>query len=231
MTILTAQSAFSEAARGFALIIHHHLGLGDHIICNGLVHSIKRRMGCSNIYLLTKPENIPTVKKLYEDFPEIQLIRLPEEYRLREAEFSTMVSLVNSTPLFKVSFMQDDRTPFDLAFYRQLGIDFRNRRSEFREPKNNPKAEIFFKKMVNVDRYCLVANQSSLGQIEIDVDTTLPIYHLQVGMTPNLMDWLLVIKNAAEIVSTARCCTWSTVSISRTRSSFTMTRGKGFSTA
>jgi hypothetical protein len=199
MPIFKAQTAFANPATGFSLIVHHHLGLGDHIICNGLVHCIKKRMECSNIFLLTKPEYLQTITKLYEDFPDIQLVGLPEEYRLKEGEFSMTLSQVNSIPLLKVSFMQDRKTPFDLAFYRQLGIDFRNRWSEFRAPTNVPEAEAFFKKLVKADRYCLVANQSSVGEIEIDVRTALPIYYLRVGMTPNLLDWLVVIKNAAEI--------------------------------
>ena len=58
------------------LIIHHHLGTGDHFICNGLVNYI-----CSNIeeeaekclqssplvYLACKKRNLETVSYLYRE--------------------------------------------------------------------------------------------------------------------------------------------------------------------
>src|SRR5208337_1137772 len=113
----------------------------------------------------------------------------------KEGEFSMMLSETNSVPLLKVSFINDNRMPFDFAFYRQLGVDFRNRWSEFREPTRNVEADAFYQKLIKVPRYCLVANQCSWGQAEIDVQTELPIFTVQMGMTKNLLDWVKVIKN------------------------------------
>jgi hypothetical protein len=109
------------------------------------------------------------------------------------------LSQSNSVPLLKVSFKQDGKTPFDFAFYRQLGIPFINRWTQFRAPQQNSQSECFFKRLITSDRYCLIANQSSLGEIEIDVQTSLPVYRLKVGMTENMLDWTMVITNATEI--------------------------------
>ena len=199
MTILKADRSVFELAAEFAIIVHHHLGLGDHFICNGLVHSIIGKFGCSALHLLTKPEYAVTVRKLYEDFPMIKIVELPEEYRRREGDYSMMLSVMNSVPLLKVSFRQDGRSPFDLAFYRQLGIPFIHRWTEFRAPQRNEEAEVFFEKLAAPDRYCLIANQSSEGEVQLEAQSDLPRLHLKLGMTDNLLDWVEVMRRAEEI--------------------------------
>jgi hypothetical protein len=199
MTQVRADQSLLEHSAEFSLIVHHHLGLGDHFICNGLVHSILAKFGCSTLFLLTKPEYAVTVRKLYEDFPAVEIVELPEAYRLKEGVFSLLLSQSNSMPLLKVSFKQDGKSPFDFAFYRQLGIPFFNRWTQFRAPRQNSQSELFFRKLIAAERYCLIANQSSAGEIEIDVQTSLPVYRLKLGMTENMLDWIMVITNAAEI--------------------------------
>lgn len=47
------------------VLMHHHLGLGDHIICNGLVRHIHSIHG--NLVLACKPHNLKSVRSMYCD--------------------------------------------------------------------------------------------------------------------------------------------------------------------
>ena len=44
------------------VVLHHHLGLGDHFICNGLVHSLLERNNWEELHLVCKPHYSKTVK-------------------------------------------------------------------------------------------------------------------------------------------------------------------------
>ena len=52
-------------------LIAHHLGLGDHVVLNGLVRHIFNREKDSHerIYLLCYEHNLPNVKRMYSDIP------------------------------------------------------------------------------------------------------------------------------------------------------------------
>ena len=57
--------------------IYHHLGLGDHIICNGLVR--KFSSDYNNISLFCKPHNKESVEFMYRDLDNINIISLPSD--------------------------------------------------------------------------------------------------------------------------------------------------------
>lgn len=55
------------------IYIYHHLGLGDHIICNSIVRNF-----CDSydtVYLFVKPHNYKNVEFMYRDLTNITLIK------------------------------------------------------------------------------------------------------------------------------------------------------------
>ena len=50
------------------VFIHHHLGLGDHIICNGLVREFAKSY---NINLFCKSKNMYNVSVMFADVKNI----------------------------------------------------------------------------------------------------------------------------------------------------------------
>ena len=49
------------------IFLIHHLGLGDHIVCNGLVRELIKK--CDLIYFPVKHHNFATVKFMFRDIP------------------------------------------------------------------------------------------------------------------------------------------------------------------
>src|ERR1051325_7369597 len=106
------------------LQVYHHLGLGDHIICNGLVRKL-----CTThhtVYCFTKRQYISSVSFMYRDEPKIQLIPV-------EGDWEVPLKTNREIPLLKVGFEKLDRSSsnFDESFYRQLGFDFGLRWNNF----------------------------------------------------------------------------------------------------
>ena len=54
------------------LYLYHHLGLGDHIICNSLVRHYCKLY--DKIYLFVKSHNYESVKFMYHDLNNIEFI-------------------------------------------------------------------------------------------------------------------------------------------------------------
>ena len=57
--------------------VYHHLGLGDHIICNGMVRYFKEIYG--KIKVFCKPHNYKNVEYMYRDDDNIEVLSIGED--------------------------------------------------------------------------------------------------------------------------------------------------------
>lgn len=182
----------------FEIIFHHHLGLGDHFICNGLVYSIIEKFKIDNLHLITKSNNVQVVKNLYKDSHNISIVEMQNEHFHFENHFAIEASKMSGAPLLRISY-NGKADFFDSEFYLNLGIPFINRWKKFKMPNNSFESQKFFNKLIKDDRYCLVHNVASVGKFDLNVNTDLPIYYLEKDLTDCLLNWKDVIMNAAEI--------------------------------
>ena len=101
--------------------IYHHLGLGDHIICNGLVRYYKEIYGKVSVFC--KFHNYENVKYMYRDDEDIKV--LPEGEDAEVEKFIVLNKIEND--LIRVGFTNlnlcDSKT-FDVCFYEQFKIPF-----------------------------------------------------------------------------------------------------------
>lgn len=111
------------------LYIYHHLGLGDHIICNGLVRHFKKSY--EKIYVFCKPHNFENVKYMYRDDPNILILPIGEDY--------DVVNYINDNNIesktLKVGFNNlwvNNPSTFDIGFYNSANIPFNIRFTDFK---------------------------------------------------------------------------------------------------
>ena len=60
-------------------ILHHHLGLGDSIVCNGMVNYLSKDF--EKIYLPVKDNNYKTIKFLYSENNRVEIFKVENETR------------------------------------------------------------------------------------------------------------------------------------------------------
>lgn len=178
------------------LMIHHHLGMGDHFICNGLVNYI-----CSNreqhnrssplVYIACKKRNLETVSYLYSENTMV----IPTE--VVDNEISEVNSFVekNDLNLIRVGFDLCDPNSFDTSFYSQLNIDFIERYRFFKLPKQKPKNLI----EVPDYPYILVHDQSSEQKYHLSIQTEIHKLYIDVQEGYHLLSYIDCITNAQEI--------------------------------
>jgi hypothetical protein len=179
------------------LVLHHHLGLGDHIICNGMVYRIIEKYGVEQLYLMVKDVNLPTVNKLYEDSEVVIPVSIPYETYEQEQKF--VAEYRTDIPHLDIIYTGGGSEFFDIEFYGMADVDFQDRWDKFKMPKDDSASKEFFGKFIKDKEYCLVHCQGSPGSYDLNVTTDLPIYYIESGLTSTILDWADVIKNAKEI--------------------------------
>lgn len=95
------------------LHFYHHLGMGDHILCNGMVRYFTKDY---IVALFVKTKNKENVLKMFKDEKDIMLI--PVNW---DADVNTYLAL-GGMPLFKKA-TNDDKYPFDIEMYKSIGLD------------------------------------------------------------------------------------------------------------
>lgn len=181
------------------IILHHHLGLGDHFICNGLVRKLKSSLALDLLILPVKEHNLTSVAALYAEQDGIELMPLPRSAYPEEDAYIISQSKILEIPVLKISYNGSQNIAFDASFYIQMGFDLDVSWSHFHPPPQTSDSLNLYKRLIKHDHYCLVANAGSVGKFDIDVDTELPVYQLSQDYSNNLFDWSEIIARAKEI--------------------------------
>jgi hypothetical protein len=208
------------------LQIYHHLGLGDHIICNGLVRRYCKSY--ERIYLFVKHVNVESVAFMYRNEPKIILVPVKDD---DEVPLRTN----DSIPLIRVGFeyVNTSSRNFDESFYRQVGLEFDCRWSDFAlERDYSMEMELFNTLNPNCVPYALVHDDPSRG---FSLDLTYVTKDLRIIRPSDCMDglyadgtfkkynlfhWILVLERAREIHcmdSAFKCLVESLVNVNTPR--------------
>jgi hypothetical protein len=186
--------------------VYHHLGLGDHIICNGLVRELCKTY--DNVYCFAKKHNIESVSFMYRDEPRIELITVEDDWEV-PLKFKKNIDVI------KIGFgnlVRSKRGYFDESFYRQVGLDFNLRWDNFYVQRDYEiECQLLQKLNPDSSPYVLVHDDPSRGLLAdlSIVRNDLKIIRVSdyVGKgsgTQNfrgytLFHWISVLQNAEEI--------------------------------
>ena len=178
------------------VILHHHLGLGDHFICNGLVNALSKQ---AKIYLICKEVYYETISCLYTDNFNVNLLALASDSYIGEFEQVAQIQKVLQKDLIRVGFQNIDHNRFDRNFYESIGMPFEYRYTMFRLPQINQKASKICQELSHGQDYVLAHRQSSESKYDINIQTHLPIIDVDFSVTQNMMNWVDLIKGASQI--------------------------------
>jgi hypothetical protein len=170
------------------LYIHHHLGLGDHFVCNAIV----RKLYKTNKFLIilaVKPNNIETVKSLYKD------INISFDIINNDIEAESKYKLFN---FLRIGFENCNLKNWESSFYEEIGLDYSERYSECYTPRSIENENNLYDSLNINEEYAFCNNECSEGLIDIKIKTNLNKVFLK-KTTKSLLDWVKVIENASEI--------------------------------
>jgi hypothetical protein len=109
----------------------HHLGLGDHIVCNGLVRTLLEEKTIKKIYFPIKKHNLQNVSRMLFDIKD-RLIFIPIK---DDSEMVKTSKLFDDTLVLKLGIFSNTgnihKQEFGRAFYEDADIDYENRWNKF----------------------------------------------------------------------------------------------------
>ena len=180
-------------------LAYTHLGLGDHIVCNGLLNYFSESF--DTIYLPVKSRDINNINYLYKDNQKIKVFKIEHS---SEVEDINNFAKKNNLITLKVGFKKR-KPPFNLSFYDQFGLPYSYSISKFIVPQDIKKEESLYQHLKDIykvkDRYQVVHNQSSYGKVSLLANKELPTIFIEkdTDLYKNIFLYSKVIKNATEI--------------------------------
>lgn len=160
------------------LYLDWNLGLGDAIICNGLVRELAKHNDF--IALPCKKHNLLSVRHMFSDLDNVRIFG--------EHPPTSMMNLSIGLNHPRWGTVE----PFDRAFYEFAGVDFNCRWSSFHVPPTR-----YIPPRVGGDT--LVFNWSSHGEHTLRDVNRAEVFWPSPDFTPTIFEWTAIISAADEI--------------------------------
>jgi hypothetical protein len=177
--------------------IYHHLGLGDHIICNGLIRSM---ISQNETYLMfVKEHNLESVKFMYRDLQNLGFIIGDDNF---VGDYLSN-NKIQPNDIIVAGFSSHPKAKsFEEVFYLQNNVPLINRLINFKVDRDYElEMSLFSKYNVKEGEYVFIHDDNSRG-FDVDEDLIInknfPIIRPIVGLTNNVFDYCYLMENSIE---------------------------------
>lgn len=177
------------------VVIEPHLGLGDNLICLGLVRHLSRFNPHKRFYYVCLHRCYHSLAWMFRDLENIYLLAVNSGREARQ-----LSSFLNANYL-PIGIENVDIKRFDNYFYEQHGVNFDLRWQDAQTPAG-PNSDTLFDKLNPTNQpYILVCNQES-GSVKYDLKIANPENKKIIFVEPhtsNIFDWTKLTLFADEI--------------------------------
>jgi hypothetical protein len=148
------------------MIIYHHLGIGDHIICNGLVRNLYKKYG--SVDLFCYGYNEANVKYMYRDLKNLNTIPVSSDQE------ANSIIIKNNFDVLKIGFenlyMNELSESFDIGFYKMADLPLSSKFDDFYLERDMEK-EILISKDLNPENepYIFIHGDLDMSKIRQDI--------------------------------------------------------------
>jgi hypothetical protein len=176
------------------VMIYHHLGLGDHFICNGLVRHLYSELKPLRLYLPTKRPYYATVARMYGDLPGIIPVTVNQDSDVRALP---QVELCDQ--VIQVGFAKC-RNDFDVSFYDSAEVPFAVRWNNFKIVRNRDRERELEEKvgLRDGEEFILVHSSGSVGRFKLNIYSGLRRIVVS-QLSDCLLDWCSIAEKAEEV--------------------------------
>jgi hypothetical protein len=188
------------------LFIHHHLGLGDHIICNGLVRTLLNESRVySGVCVFAKEVHKSKVSRMFDDDDRISVISIPKDKD--EIEFTNnYISSNFVTNFIRCGFggiynfyTMGITKNFDEVFYLMAGIPHETKWTNFKIRRDyGEESRVYGKLNPNKEKYIFVHDDYSRGMV-ITPNNPKNLKIIKNDITESIFDMTMVLEGASEI--------------------------------
>ena len=205
MSIPTNRFAIKIYAHFICMKVLHHLGLGDHLMLNGMVRYLRTK---GPVSVVIHEPHLETIRFMYRDV-DVGIVTVPDKTAqtvrecLGSGDVLPLATYAIPENLWK--FLCHGEGPLVTnwchAVYNQAGVPIEYMRSRFRVDRD-PIRELRAFKLTCLERgqYVYVHDDPERDR-KIPVTGGLPVFRVSEWYTrlTNLFDYCLIIENAAEV--------------------------------
>lgn len=183
------------------ILFYSHLGLGDSISCNGIVHYLAEK-NKKNVFVVCKENNLKNISFLYKDFDFIHPITVKGDALVGESlQEVQQLAIDKNLLLVYTAISVSGDVPWDADFYRQLNIDYNVKFDYARLPIIENEEEIIsnvLKKhgISEEEDFAFVHNDPQRG-FTFKAHTSLPQIPNQPDL--NVFEMSCILKKASEL--------------------------------
>lgn len=185
-----------------SIYIYHHLGMGDHILCNAIVRTYTEKY--DRVYLFVKPQNISNVAYMYRDNEKIKFISMDDISIRQFMSFNTQNNylIIGHEKLHQR--LKSENKKFDEIFYEMANVPFEDKWNKFYFQRDIEKEkDTYYNKLGLKDNENFIfmhddpKNGRVINETYISKNDKIikPIDYLDIGV----FDFLYTIEKAKEI--------------------------------
>jgi len=177
--------------------IRSHMGLGDMILCNAIVRNICKKY--KQVITFVKPEYEKSIKFMYRDIENLELIVT------HECDIDPILNKVDLKDKIWVGFGNIEHLlenyRFDECFYRQVGLKYERRWTDFYVKRDlDTEKQLFEKTSLNKNEYIFIHDDKERGLIIPDAMLPTGIIHYRPDKAvENIFDYCTLIENAKQV--------------------------------
>jgi hypothetical protein len=188
------------------LVLHHHLGMGDHIICNGMVRSLLNNAKFyTDVYVFAKERNAKRVVRMFDDDSRIHVLSIPSNQN--EIDYvNAFVSQNHIMNFMRCGFGAVDNLQlmgvakdFDEALYLSAGIPYEKRWSEFRIRRDPVEEGRVYRKLNPTGEAFMFVHDDPSRGISFTPSNPNGLKIIKNDPTEDIFDMCLLLEKATEI--------------------------------
>ena len=176
--------------------------MGDYLIVNGLIRNIIKRAPNKDFILMVNNKHSVSIPFMFRDIKNLKFCFVPPIEMNEKTIKPYIKDFIYELILIGYNNM-DYITPSDMMFYKQFGVDFNKRWTDFYIERDSKKEkELFDKFNIKDNEYIFLHEGGSNNDCFIDrtkIKSNLKVVSPEKGLTENIFDYCYIIEHAAEI--------------------------------
>ena len=194
------------------IFIYHHLGLGDHFHCNGVVRFLlENKFKNKKVYLFAKKKYSEMIKLMYRDISRLEVISITDDENKESEEIKTYLKYGDH--IEKIGFdyfvkKQNKNMTIDMIFYDQYNIDYSKRFELTYWKRDYSRENELYSNLAKNKSYAFVHDDPSRGFVIPDKLISSELQVIRNSNKNSIFDYAKIIENAKEIhvmESSIRC--------------------------
>jgi len=186
-----------------SIIIYHHLGLGDHFMCHGIIREYAKQYSHVGVFALER--NYPTTAFMFRDLPNVRVIEGNDVTAKKYiAEGTTIFPDFTYDEALILGFEHLDRNSgvlLENQFYTRAKVDIHKKWDNFHVERDLKKEQGLFDQYAPKTPYVFL-HEDTLRSYLIErklIPTQYTIFTPNPQMTANAFDLCTIIERASEI--------------------------------